>query len=383
MTTDTAGRENANSHTDTLEGALEQLEHDDGYHRVGVLRESASQLTELVERDGKHFVRKSFRIPNDLARMAELEHLFHELMRVSSPHLAKTVDCYRLGDTLVVLSEYVYGITLRAGVQKNGTVGHKRARELMCDLCDAAEALHGGTGETLVHRDITPDNVIITRTGAVLTDLGAVRRYDASKKADTQMVGTAGYAAPEQYGFEQTTPASDVYALGMVYLFMLTGEDPGAALAASLKDDTRVYPAERAIIERCTQLDPSNRYRTTALLAISLKSSGRNDKAQLFLAKHDRVLHPVLLIVGSLIYWPVALIGFTYPWMGVEVWTLRTTIQMWAFVLFVLTPPYILISNPGHLLQRTHFLEIHPIRHIVETLVLCFLLLLIAAFISR
>lgn len=336
-----------------------------------------------MERDGKHFIRKSFRIPNDPARMAELEHLFRELMHVSSPHLAKTVDCYRLGDTLVVLSEYVYGITLRDGVQKNGTVGHKRARELMCDLCEAAEALHGGTGETLVHRDITPDNVIITRTGAVLTDLGAIRRYDANKKADTQMVGTAGYAAPEQYGFEQTTPASDVYALGMVYLFMLTGEDPAGGLAANLKADRRVYPAEKAIIERCIQLDPGNRYRNTALLAMSLKSAGHNDRAQLYMTRHDRVVHPILLVVGSLIYWPVALIGFTYPWMGVEVWSLRTTIQMWAFVLFVLTPPYILICDPGRILKRTHFLEVHPVRHIIGALALCFFLLLIAMFISR
>ena len=102
----------------------------------------------------------------------------------------------------------------------------------------AVGLLHGGLGEgaPVIHRDLKPSNVMVVggKNGLprsfVLIDLGIARTWREGAEADTTRLGTRSYAPPEQFGFGQTSVRSDVYALGAVLWFCLTGEDPAPGM---------------------------------------------------------------------------------------------------------------------------------------------------------
>ena len=108
----------------------------------------------------------------------------------------------------------------------------------------------------IVHRDIKPSNIILTEDGRiVLIDLNAARLDDKNRSHDTQLIGTAGFAAPEQYGFAASSPRADLYAAGILMRVLLTGTDANDDMLSR-----HLSRKMRAIIERCTQLDPRKRY---------------------------------------------------------------------------------------------------------------------------
>ena len=83
----------------------------------------------------------------------------------------------------------------------------------------------------IVHRDIKPSNIILTEDGRiVLIDLNAARLNDKNRSHDTQLIGTAGFAAPEQYGFAASSPRADLYAAGILMRVLLTGTDANDAM---------------------------------------------------------------------------------------------------------------------------------------------------------
>lgn len=86
----------------------------------------------------------------------------------------------------------------------------------MYDLCEILEKLHSVT-PPIVHRDTKPSNIIITNyEHVVLLDFNAAKYFADTDTADTILLGTKGYAAPEQYGFGSSTPQTDIYALGIL-----------------------------------------------------------------------------------------------------------------------------------------------------------------------
>ena len=99
---------------------------------------------------------------------------------------------------------------------------------------------------SLVHRDINANNILITTDGNVkIIDYGIVRLFDKSKSTDTVILGTPGYAAPEQFGFTQSDSRTDIYALGVLMNVMMTGRLPS--------EDTARGGISR-IIEKCVMI---------------------------------------------------------------------------------------------------------------------------------
>lgn len=119
----------------------------------------------------------------------------------------------------------------------------------MCQVCDGISCLHKNN---VIHRDITPSNVMISVDGAVkIIDLGISRIKKQYKDRDTTIMGTAGYVSPEQFGFRQTDVTSDVYSCGVLMNFMLTG---------SLPDECRYKGKMDYILNCCMQMNPGARY---------------------------------------------------------------------------------------------------------------------------
>ena len=90
-------------------------------------------------------------------------------------------------------------------------------------MCKALWVLHSLGA---VHRDVKPENIILRGSEAVLIDFDAARLYKPEESGDTQVLGTTGFAAPEQYGLSQTDRRADIYAVGILMNVMLTGEHP-------------------------------------------------------------------------------------------------------------------------------------------------------------
>lgn len=129
----------------------------------------------------------------------------------------------------------------------DGQLSEKQFLGIVRDLCSVLEFLHG---QGIIHRDIKPSNILMAKDGHIrLIDFDAARNYRENAEdaeQDTVLLGTRGFAPPEQYGFTQTDQRADIYALG-VTLGLLGGK-----LAEK--------PRYRRILQKCTNLDPQKRY---------------------------------------------------------------------------------------------------------------------------
>lgn len=246
---------------------------DDAYTVDRVLASGPGGVTELVSLDGSvPFIRK--RIPAKLARRGVWATL-PECGCARLPHVAVT---YEMPDEFVVVCDFIPGQNLEQLVAERGRLPEKDAFRLVSQLCEAVSALHA---HGIIHRDISPANVIVAADGVHLIDLGIARFRNEGVTHDTTQLGTRGFASPEQCGYAQTDARSDVYSLGRVLGYLLTGvlpETPDTAeYERALADDNVVSPGARQIVQRASALEPSRRYQSAQALAAALE--GEKDAA--------------------------------------------------------------------------------------------------------
>lgn len=246
---------------------LAAMDEVDSYRLVRVLAEGPVGRTELVRQDGGPLcVRK--RMPLGLAS----EGAWRAAATCREPHLPRVEGVWRMPDELVVVYRYVEGPTLERVVAVGGPLPEGRALSLLQDLCLAAAALHEAG---VVHRDITPGNVVVAVDGAHLIDLGIARLHEEGRSRDTTTLGTVGFAAPEQFGFAQTDARSDVYALGRVLAFMLTARSPQAADATAGLVETGASEATVGLVARACAFEPSARFQGARELAEAARAAAR------------------------------------------------------------------------------------------------------------
>lgn len=165
------------------------------------------------------------------------------------------------GELFVVEEEFIDGISLQYMLDCGERFDTERACEIGMEVCNALVFLHE---MGFVHRDVKPEHVLFTQEGRiVLIDLDASMRISANKKKDTQLLGTTGYAAPEQFGLTRSDRRTDVFAVGIMLNEMLTGEHPSVTLC-------RESPMSE-IIEKCIRMNPQDRYQTIEKLSEALE----------------------------------------------------------------------------------------------------------------
>lgn len=230
---------------DWLEGALR-----DGYEGVRVLKESPRGSVCLIRHrgSGRQFI---------LRRFTGNGEVYRKLLGLSSPHLPMVLEAVEQDGENLVLEEFVEGDTL--GFLLEGALFTPReTRDIVKQLCEALWVLHSMAA---VHRDIKPENVILRGREAVLIDFDAARLHKPGADTDTQVLGTTGFAAPEQYGLSQSDVRTDIYSLGVLLNVMLTGEHPSKKLAEGHLG---------RVVGRCTQVNPEKRYKDVLHLMAAL-----------------------------------------------------------------------------------------------------------------
>lgn len=263
-------RHMAQTRTDVLndEQVMHAMSVDDAYTVERVLADRADGVTELVTIEGAGpFVRR--RIPSTLARRG----VWAALAECSCARLPQVQATYEMPDAFVVVYDFVPGKTVEQLVDARGRLPQDEAVRLAREVCEAASALHA---HCVVHRDISPGNVIVAADGAHLIDLGISRMVVEGASKDTTQLGTWGFAAPEQYGFAQTDARSDVWSIGRLLGYLLCGVRPDDEKFEQLIADPGVVaPWLHAVIERACAFEPSARYQSAAALAAALE--GRED----------------------------------------------------------------------------------------------------------
>lgn len=248
---------------------------DDTYRVEQVLARGEDGITELVTIDGAGpFVRKKIR--QELAR----RNVWSALTECSSPRLPRVEATYELPEHFVVVYDFVPGRSLSKVIETDGPLTPEETTSLGIELCEAAEELHR---HGIVHRDISPNNIVVAANGAHLIDLGIARMRVEGASKDTTSLGTWGFASPEQYGFAQTDARSDVYSIGRVLGFALTGVQPDdEAYEQILKKNLDNAPATLAHAITCAcSFEPSARFQSAAEMAGALAGLSRpgNDRA--------------------------------------------------------------------------------------------------------
>lgn len=193
----------------------------------------------LHTKSGQHFV---------LRECSGSPEVYRKLMTVSCPYLPRIYEVAEEDGKLLILEEFIQGDSLQS-ILEYGLPEPQQARQIAIQLCEALLVLHGIGA---VHRDVKPENIILRGDEAVLIDFDASRLQKQGQETDTVILGTAGYAAPEQYGISQTDGRADIYSLGVVMNVMLTGAHPSVRLAGGRMGH---------VIRRCTMLNPKQRYR--------------------------------------------------------------------------------------------------------------------------
>ena len=145
--------------------------------------------------------------------------IYQRLKGLNIKHIPEIYDIVEFDEDIYVFEEDIEGINLREFL-KGGCCSDEKAKDIILQLCDALTVLHQ---EKIVHRDIKPENIILSDCTAYLIDFNISRFHKENQTTDTEYLGTAGYAAPESFGFGQSDERSDIYSLGILFNELLTG----------------------------------------------------------------------------------------------------------------------------------------------------------------
>lgn len=194
------------------------------------------------------------------------------MKRLDHPALPRIVDIIDNGITIYVVMDYIEGESLDKILNEYGAQSEEMVITWAKQLCDALSYLHSQK-PPIIYRDMKPANVMLKPEGNIkIIDFGIAREYKEQNLADTTVLGTKGYAPPEQYS-GQTDPRSDIFALGMTMHHLLTGIDPrnGEPYSPVRQWNPELSEGIEAIIDKCVQPAAENRYQSCADLLYDLE----------------------------------------------------------------------------------------------------------------
>ena len=204
------------------------------------------------------------------------------MKRLDHPALPRIVDIIDNGNTIFVIMDYIEGESLDKILLTTGAQPQNSVIEWARQLCDVLRYLHSQK-PPIIYRDMKPANIMLKPEGTLkVIDFGIAREFKEHNMSDTVSLGTRGYAAPEQFGgMGQTDARTDIYGLGVTLYHLITGQNPS-------EPPYEMYPIRQwnqnlssgleAIIQKCTQLNPEDRYQNCNELMYALEHYNEMDE---------------------------------------------------------------------------------------------------------
>ena len=210
------------------------------YEQISVLsqRNDGTVLWLRHRETGKDLVFRSFSYPVEA---------YGRLLEIRCENLPEIYETLVLEDGQVVLEEFIAGITVAQRMETEEYT-YASAKKILQGVCQALTVLHE---RQIIHRDVKPENVLCTNDGRVVLIDFNIARIEKESDHDTQILGSLGYAAPEQMGIAPSDARTDIFAAGVLLNVLLTGEHPCNVLAKGRAG---------RIIRKCISTNPKGRY---------------------------------------------------------------------------------------------------------------------------
>ncbi len=186
--------------------------------------------------------------------------VFSYLKENHDPHIPQIYDYREQDGRLIVIESYIKGRTLGEYLEQESPDRNEKLR-IIREVLDGIEFLHNAP-VPIIHRDIKTDNIIIDEQGNVrVIDYDAAKTFKPGESKDTTLIGTVGSAAPEQFGFAQSDPRTDIYALGVLIRGVFDSDDSFGK-----------------VVTKATRMDPDQRFQTIDELRRALFAAASKDK---------------------------------------------------------------------------------------------------------
>ncbi|MCD7774138.1 MAG: serine/threonine protein kinase [Clostridiales bacterium] len=206
------------------------------------------------------------------------------MKKLDHPALPRIVDIIEESNIIYVVMDYIEGEPLSKILELYGAQDQDVVIEWGKQLCDVLYYLHN-CEPPIIYRDMKPANIMLKPDGTVkLIDFGIAREYKRSKTADTESLGTRGYAAPEQFGGKgQTDARTDIYSFGVTLYHLVTGKnpcEPPYELYPIKQINPDFYDGLQYLIQKCIQLNPDDRFQSCDEIRYVLDNIQEFDKGR-------------------------------------------------------------------------------------------------------
>ncbi len=182
--------------------------------------------------------------------------------KIKKNHYDGIPEIYELmetGDGLIIIEEYISGNRLdEISIQDVSSNIESWICNIGIEVCKILNQIHQEK-PPIIHRDIKPQNIILSGNKIYLVDFNIAKEYSGEKSKDTFIMGTREFAAPEQYGFSESDVRTDIYGIGATLKYLI---EKSGLTSAKLEN----------IVKRATEIDPNNRYQTVNEVVNALES---------------------------------------------------------------------------------------------------------------
>lgn len=200
------------------------------------------------------------------------------LAAIDHPRICKVLDCFVEAERDYIILEFIAGLSLRQLVSKSGAQSEKVVLKWAKQITEILNYLHTQTPQ-IVHRDISPDNLILSEKGEiVLIDFGAANQL--LSEATGTMIGKQCYMAPEQIRGKAVCQ-SDLYSLGATIYFLLTANDPLPLAQSKLTTKERISPTLQKLVADLTEPDSTKRPTSAAEVLAELAACAASARRQI------------------------------------------------------------------------------------------------------
>ena len=288
---------------------------------------SFNENTSLVQYNHQKYVKK--RVPK------ELTSIYETLQKKHHKNILEIIEVYPYEDATIVIEAYIDGSTLAELLETQGIFSESQTKRIIGQICDGLCFLHD---YGIIHRDISTNNIMLTKNGDVkIIDFDICRNVKIGATRDTTILGTVGFAAPEQFGFAQSDSRTDVYAVAVLANVMLTGGFP---------HQKKCRGRMGRIIRKATAIDPSLRYNSISKFRAAF-TGATDERTPLFIrilrsAPGYRTGNPLYMLIATFYY-------FTYiPLMIAFLYWAENTYEFFMVLLgniLMLCLPPLLLTN--------------------------------------